>query len=330
MSAVAVVGAGVVGLTAARALEDAGFAVRVIAEKSGLEESSGAAGAVWFLYAPEVGEADRPRVHRMARESHAWLSELARSVPAAGVRVVETWVSARDDAPPEWAGSMPVEAELAFVETSGVPIELRREADSRPAGGAWRFRAPVVVPPRHLAWLEHGLARPIERRRVDDLAQVDADAVVHCTGPAAERLVDDAALEPRMGRTVVATTGRLPRDRVLMDDRHEGGIFYAIPRGEGGAEVVLGGSDVPRSLGATLEPSPEAVAAILARHAERGIVPEGPVREHIGWRPGRNGGPRVELEGRVVHAYGHGGAGFTLARGTALVVVELVREALGA
>jgi D-amino-acid oxidase len=47
----------------------------------------------------------------------------------------------------------------------------------------------------------------------------------------------------------------------------------------------------------------------------------------VGLRPARPA-VRVEREGRVVHCYGHGGAGVTLAHGCAEDVVGLVREAV--
>ena len=48
--------------------------------------------------------------------------------------------------------------------------------------------------------------------------------------------------------------------------------------------------------------------------------------EKVGLRPCRRGGPRVERDGRIVHAYGHGGAGMTLSWGTADEVVRLWRD----
>jgi D-amino-acid oxidase len=63
------------------------------------------------------------------------------------------------------------------------------------------------------------------------------------------------------------------------------------------------------------------------------------LREQVGLRPGRKDGPRVELEVvdvggangkvRVVHQYGHAGAGFQNSIGSARKAVGLVEEALG-
>jgi D-amino-acid oxidase len=48
--------------------------------------------------------------------------------------------------------------------------------------------------------------------------------------------------------------------------------------------------------------------------------------DRVGLRPCRRGGPRVEREGSVVHAYGHGGAGMTLSWGCAAEITRLVQK----
>lgn len=61
------------------------------------------------------------------------------------------------------------------------------------------------------------------------------------------------------------------------------------------------------------------------------------LREQVGLRPGRKGGPRVEPEEvdvggkkiKVVHQYGHAGAGFQNSIGSVKKTLDLVEEALG-
>ncbi len=85
----------------------------------------------------------------------------------------------------------------------------------------------------------------------------------------------------------------------------------------------MGGTDEEGDWSRT--PVPETAAAILQRATR--LVPElagaRVLRHKVGLRPAR---PVVRLErvGRVVHCYGHGGAGVTLAWGGADDVVRLV------
>jgi D-amino-acid oxidase len=88
-------------------------------------------------------------------------------------------------------------------------------------------------------------------------------------------------------------------------------------------DVVLGGTFEVGNR--NLEPDPQTRVAIVERCVA--LVPELSgaeiVGEKVGLRPCRRGGPRVERDGAVVHAYGHGGAGMTLCWGTADEVVRL-------
>ncbi len=75
-------------------------------------------------------------------------------------------------------------------------------------------------------------------------------------------------------------------------------------------------------------PDPALRTAFLERARAAGFR-HGPVlRDAVGLRPFR---PEVRLErvGRVIHHYGHGGAGYTLARGCADDVVKLAGAGSG-
>jgi D-amino-acid oxidase len=133
-------------------------------------------------------------------------------------------------------------------------------------------------------------------------------------------LCGDPAVYPVRGHLVLVDNPGL--EESVRDEDNPAGITYVHPRGD---DVVLGGTfEEGRS---SMAPDPAEAVAIMRRCAE--LVPQlaGARRrgERIGLRPARRGGPRVEADGRVIHAYGHGGAGMTLSWGCATDVADLVR-----
>jgi D-amino-acid oxidase len=125
------------------------------------------------------------------------------------------------------------------------------------------------------------------------------------------------------GQVVITEVGGVDRSVTVTDERDPDALFYLIPRRD---ELVLGGCSLPWPPGAPPEIDPAITARILAQAAALGLA-VGPVkRVRAGLRPYR---PEVRLEraGRIVHNYGHGGAGYTLSRGCAAAVARLVGDA---
>lgn len=180
--------------------------------------------------------------------------------------------------------------------------------------------APVVDMPRYLQWLVArlddlgGTLTRLNLSRLPDASGPD-DAVVNCSGLGARLLGQDRTVVPVAGQVVVLD--RVVLDRFWLD---AAGPTYVVPRGR---EVVVGGTDDEGEWSRT--PSPEVAEEILRRATA--LVPElaqaRVVRHKVGLRPAR---PEVRLErvGRVVHCYGHGGAGVTLSWGCADDVSALV------
>ncbi|HWU91179.1 MAG TPA: FAD-dependent oxidoreductase, partial [Kofleriaceae bacterium] len=145
-------------------------------------------------------------------------------------------------------------------------------------------------------------------------------------GLGARELCHDDLLEPLFGQVVIAACGGVDRTVSITDDRDPDALFYVIPRRD---ELVLGGCARPWPPGAPAEIDPALTTGILARARERGLD-IGPVRDvRVGLRPYR---PEVRLERdpahpRVIHNYGHAGAGYTLCRGCAEEVADLVAPA---
>jgi D-amino-acid oxidase len=107
----------------------------------------------------------------------------------------------------------------------------------------------------------------------------------------------------------------------LLDQSDPERLVYVVPRER---DVVLGGT--AQAGAEDRAPDPATTAAIRARCAA--LVPalqDAPVLGvAVGLRPERPAAVRLEAEGRVVHCYGHGGAGVTLAWGCAVEVAALL------
>jgi D-amino-acid oxidase len=182
---------------------------------------------------------------------------------------------------------------------------------------------PRAEPARLLPWLAARLRRPIETGTVTDLEAVPGDVVVDCVGLAARELAGDPLVTPLLGQIVLAEVGGVDLSITVTDDRVPDELFYCIPRR---TELVLGGCSRAWPPGAPPVIDPALTARIL-RHAAALGLPIGAVRDvRTGLRPYR---PAVRLEraGRVVHNYGHGGAGYTLCRGCAEEVYSLITPA---
>lgn len=313
MASIVVVGAGIIGSCCAVALAEAGHRVRVVADAVGTSTTSAVAAAVWFP--THVGPPDR--VDRWGASTFEVLAAQARS-GSPGVVMLESLGLYRE-APetPRWASAV-----------GGVRNADRDELPNGYHHGL-RFAVPMAEMHRYLPWLVsriRSLGGSFERRHLSSLVEVghDADVVVNCTGLGARELVADRTVHPVRGQVVRVTNPGLHMS--IRDEDHPDGRAYVHPRTR---DCILGGTlDVDRWDTAVDPATSEAIVsrclelAPALRHAE--------VLEHrVGLRPGR---PTVRLEedtplnggARVVHCYGHGGAGITLSWGCAAEIVEIV------
>ena len=139
MGRVTVVGAGVIGLSCALRLLEAGHRVDVLARDLPRETTSAVAAAIWYPYRAWPEE----RVLAWSRTSYDAFAAMAAEGPDSGVVMREgTEVVARPSGRPEkpwWADAVP-----DLHETLDVPAGY---------DGGWAFTAPVVEMPVYLDWL---------------------------------------------------------------------------------------------------------------------------------------------------------------------------------
>jgi len=240
----------------------------------------------------------------------AYLGYLSERALAAGVRLVSGIDASRGPLPaPEWS------AHLA---------DFRACADGElPAGfvAGWRYTAPVVNMPTYLGYLRDRAVEAGVRFAVERVDRLDlAPLVIDCAGIGARELVPDPSLTPVRGQVVLVEN---PGITEWFVEEGEPPVYF-FPQGDA---VVLGGT--AQTGDANTGPDPALAALIVARCAEVDPRLTGArVLDHrVGLRPAR---PLVRLESeylgdtRVIHNYGHGGAGVTLSWGCAAQIRDEV------
>jgi len=314
---VTVLGAGAVGLTTAIRLLEAGCEVRVVTAAPIEATTSWITAGIWFP--THVGPPER--VAEWGQRTFEVLAGQARAGVPGVVMRESLALYPSPPGRPDWTASVGPVREAADEE---LPPRYRY---------GLRFVVPQAEMPVYQPWLARQvieLGGEIVTRRVGGLAELagaGVDAVVDCPGLGARELVGDESVYPVRGQIV-----RVQNPGVTMsvrDEFHRDGRAYVHPRSH---DCILGGTLDEHQWDTA--PDPGTAEAIVARCAE--IVPAIGGAEVIetlaGLRPGR---PEVRLEegpplpggARVVHNYGHGGAGITLSWGCAENVVQLLQHA---
>lgn len=309
---VLVLGAGIVGLTSALELARAGHEVVVGARERTPETTSDVAAAIHY-----------PFLARPKRKVLAWGRK-----------------------------SLEVYGQLAGIEASGVSWTEALELLDEPAGSPWwrpmvedvepapdallpagtehgtLARVPLVDMRDLMPWLEARAEQAgvvFREGTVERLDQLDETwgAIVNCTGLGARELFDDEQLAPVRGQVVYVEDPGL--ERVILDQRPGGPLAYIVPFGD---RVVLGGTAEEDVWEASVDPKTTERILDRCRALEPRLGEAEVLGAAAGLRPYR---PQVRLEvqpredlGPIVHNYGHGGAGVTLAWGCAREVVELL------
>jgi D-amino-acid oxidase len=252
----AVIGAGALGLTSARLLQDRGFEATIYARELPPETTSNIAGAQWSPYTVSDPARTSPvhaaQFERVARFSHRYYQNLVGA--GYGVRWTENFVLRA--APPEPRG--------------GPVADLYLDCDvyapgQHPFGDRWLrcFQTMFIDSNVFLNTLTRDFllrsGRIIVRefRDLDEVLGLEERLVINCTGMGARALFGDAELIPIKGELAILPP-QAEVDYVLL-----AGEFYMFPRSDG---ILLGGSRGVND--PSTEPDPAVIDRIVAAHGE--------------------------------------------------------------
>ena len=319
---VAIIGAGVSGLTCGCLLAENGLQTTIFTDQIGLQTTSGAAGAIWFPYDVEPFDL----ALTWALESYHVFEQLCRQGET-GISMIELRQFCR-------AGTIPVPEWATELGASAIVRQIPPPKPDDPPtnypptfADGFSIRVPLIDTTIYLDYLAARFrtagGKIKTNCRFETMAEVPAQfsLVVNCAGIGARTLVPDSELEPHRGQVVLIAKLNLS-SAVVCDDAP---LMYAIPRAN---DCLLGGTN---EVSDDLQPDP-AVTTAIVKECSRvlGIEPPDVLAERVGLRPFRRTGVRLESERSgqrvVIHNYGHGGAGFTLSWGCAQRVLKLVKE----
>jgi len=311
-----VLGAGVIGLTTAINLRQEGHNVDIWAKAISPGTTSDVAAAFWYPYAAFPVEA----VSRWAQESFGNFAQLAKT-PEAGISptTVNKFFQSEVDTP-KWRDAVRDYEEFVTHDHPGYRSGFKF--------ATWTIDMTRYMPYLKNTWKELGGRVSFKPLESFDEVPESYSLIINCTGLGARELANDNALIAARGRVVMMKPFKNQPREILLDAGDET-FAMIVPRAN---DIVLGG---------TYEENEEdrandekAVEAIIARCSK--LCPElaAKKREIIGsacgLRPVRSA-VRLQLEKisksrTIIHNYGHGGAGVTLAWGCAQDVAKLVAK----
>ena len=237
---VAIIGAGVSGLTCGVVFAERGYRATIFAEETGAGTTSAAAAAIWYPYDAEPAD----RVIAWALESYEVFRELSRD-PRSGVSMIElrTFSRTGDIEIPSWAISLGARRLVMSSEYAG-PARIETSPIIHPTAfkSGFVMTVPMIDTTFYLDYLAqrfaHADGRIRSNVRFESLQDVDGEfpLIINCSGIGAKSLVSDRDLEPHRGQVVVVSKLDLPY-AVVSDDAP---LMYAIPRKN---DCVFGGTN---------------------------------------------------------------------------------------
>ncbi len=307
---IAIIGAGISGLSCAYLLSKKNYTIDVIAKAFSPNITSNKAAAFWFPYHIRNDK----RGVRWAQKSYDFYVSLY-NVKSAGIsvkqliKVIGKNIIEED---PVWINFLP-EGSCSMIPESDLPEGIAK---------AYNVAVPLIETQIFLPYLKNYLTKAgvnFIQKEINKLDEVsnEYDCVINCTALGAVKLCNDETIIPVRGQVaLIETKTDFP---IYLDNEKP---LYIVPRKDA---MIVGGTYEENVYDEATEPS---TIQTLLNNAYA-FMPELKQQKVIGnWAGLRPYRPtvRVEKENNIIHNYGHGGSGFTLAFGCAEDVAGMLEE----
>lgn len=317
---VAIIGAGVIGLTTALEAQSFGFNVTIYADKKPMESTSVKAGACFEPYKPgNISIEDMRYYLKIGLKKYKEIIA-SHKESETGIRLHQLYAASTKLINPKDVAFLPEFPKWKLVKYPKVPGGYKSailiEDD------------PMIDPTLALPFLTKKLKKnggiiKILKNKItnlkDFIEQTPETIIFNCSGLGARDLIGDKEIMPMRGQIIVTKYKHKENWSVLGDDG-----YYVFPRY---SATILGGTT---ELGEEKEVTTKKALAEILRKAKK-VIPDlkdkDIVRTYAGIRPYRVSGARVELQkiGKKKHilSVGFGGSGWTFCWGAAKRAVGL-------
>lgn len=314
-STVLIIGCGVSGLTCGIRLQEEGYLTKIIASKLPPATTSNIAPAYWYPY--KVNPQDK--VLKWGAVSYEYFSDLS-TVKDSGVSLIGLIKLYDSEVPnPAWTR---ITRKFKILSTNEMPDGYRF---------GFSTEVPLIETPIYMYYLFKryiNTGGKVDKIK-EDLESIDQYAgqysfIVNCTGLGSYKLFNDNNMYPIRGQLVRVTNPGIKN--IYSDQDGHLSLSYIVPRSN---DCILGGTAEENNWDNTI--NKDLTNRIMSKC--KTILPQLNdsvlLDEVVGLRPGRN---EVRLESdeyegqKIIHNYGHGGAGFTLSWGCAQEVTDIIKN----
>src|SRR5438067_12840065 len=243
---VAIVGAGVSGLTCGLVFAQHGYQTAIFAEQIGQQTTSGAAAALWFPYDPGTADTMVP----WALATYKVLVDLIKDSRTGGSMIeLRQYSRASEISIPDWAH--PLMSTSPSVMSSEAETSLDISASAFSSG--FSLNVPLMDTTIYLDYLADRFRKAggtiNEGVHFEKLEDVDPKfgVVINCAGIGARDLVHDVDLEPHRGQVAIVPKIDNLNCAIVCEDAS---LMYVIPRTN---DCVFGG---PNELSDNLDVDP--------------------------------------------------------------------------
>eukprot|EP01099_Mayorella_cantabrigiensis_P006076 TRINITY_DN5023_c0_g1_i1.p1 TRINITY_DN5023_c0_g1~~TRINITY_DN5023_c0_g1_i1.p1 ORF type:complete len:357 (-),score=75.35 TRINITY_DN5023_c0_g1_i1:74-1090(-) len=321
-----IIGGGIIGLTTAIQLQQQGYQIHITAAAISPSTTSDIAGA---LFEPIAGTGPAEKIKEWSSSAFQKFYTLSENKETGVVVTFSREYFCRKVEDPCWRDSV-----RRFRKLS--PSEF---PNSFGIQDGYVFETVVLNPSTFMAWLWKDYFKNGGTLKIDSIDSLDEvlkkstgfDLVVNCTGLQARFLCNDPEVYPIKGQILRVWAPWVTEACCFLEQKSPSSpVTYIIPRGDG--SVVLGGLFRTDNWDTTIDW--EIAKEIRERCIQ--LVPQLGTAEILGHscglRPWRKN-VRLELVQPkdsnslpIIHNYGHGGSGITLAWGCAGEVGEIVKS----